>query len=281
MGRKMRPQKRKLQARRICAFCGGGGVSDEHFWPQWAEGLLPNGRNLGHLEFSAHVFADNTPRKPARRLKRQGSVINKTVKAPCKRCNSGWMSRLEMAVQPILTPLAKGETSILSLEDQTTLARWVCLKTMVGEANLRGEYVTFRRERHLFRRTLEIPSGFSVWLLQCGEAEWRAAYRRFAVNLHPAHLKGGNRPNLQLITFGFGEVLFVAVTSRVIGFRFNLPFVPGGAFRFWPAVKHAIPWPPPIRVSRQGAEYIAATLTRLKGVPITLGPGRPPITPPA
>lgn len=267
--------KRKRQPRRICAFCGGGNVSDEHFWPQWAEPLLPNGRELSYVEYSNHLHADDTERKPSRHMRRQGSVINKTVRAACERCNSGWMSRLEMAVQPILTPLALGEVGALSVADQLTLARWVCLKTMVAEANLRGEQVTFRRDRHQFRRKLEIPSGFSVWVLYCGDREWRAKHLRFATNLHPAHTRGGNRPNLQMSTFGFASALFVTVTSRVPRFRFNLPFVPGGAFRFWPAIDRPVPWPPRIRVTAPGADYIAATLQRFKGVPLLLDPNKP------
>lgn len=272
------PKAPKQQPRRVCAFCGGGGVSNEHFWPEWAGPLLPNGRELTYFEYSQHNFADGTPRKPSRYMKRQGPVINKTVRAPCVKCNTGWMSRLEAAVQPILTPLAKGEPKVLTVEDQLILARWVCLKTMAAESNLRGEQVTFRHERHRFRRTLDIPSGFSVWLLRCGERHWRAAYRRHATNVHPVRAAGGHRPNFQMITFGFGEVLFVTITSRVVGLRMNLPLMPGGAFRFWPAIADPIAWPPKISVTAEGAEYIATTLTRLKG-PLRIDSGVP-ISPP-
>lgn len=44
----------------------------------------------------------------------------------CDKCNSGWMSRLEQAVRPILIPLIEGQRSVLALSasERLLLARW-------------------------------------------------------------------------------------------------------------------------------------------------------------
>ena len=42
----------------------------------------------------------------------------------CRNCNSGWMSRMEIAVQEVLDPMIRGEQVVLGPEEQILLAAW-------------------------------------------------------------------------------------------------------------------------------------------------------------
>jgi hypothetical protein len=57
----------------------------------------------------------------------------------CKRCNNTWMSNLESLAKPILKPMIHGDQTILSRDDQLTLARWMTKSAVVydthGEIN--------------------------------------------------------------------------------------------------------------------------------------------------
>ena len=109
----------------LCLFCGakGAGVlTNEHVIPQW---LL---RHLG-LPADDQLFqgvastATQTLVKPAR----VHSSFNFVQGHVCQDCNNGWMSRLEVATQPILIPLIDRQRPIASLstEEKLTVSKWV------------------------------------------------------------------------------------------------------------------------------------------------------------
>ena len=88
--------------------------------PRWVLETL--GLDKAFVVMSHFGFAGPTisRRGPMRSLR----VVNGRV---CPRCNSGWMSRLEARVKPLLTPLMELDPSRLSEleENKTDLARWV------------------------------------------------------------------------------------------------------------------------------------------------------------
>ena len=55
-----------------------------------------------------------------------------TVKCVCTSCNNGWMSEIEKAAKPTLTYMIRGESITLDTAQQEAVARWACLKTMIG-----------------------------------------------------------------------------------------------------------------------------------------------------
>ncbi|GAA1938651.1 hypothetical protein [Nocardioides hwasunensis] len=62
-----------------------------------------------------------------------GSAADHVVKAACRSCNSGWMSRLEGAVQPLLRRQMFHREDVLSPEETHVLARWLMKMTAVVE----------------------------------------------------------------------------------------------------------------------------------------------------
>lgn len=102
---------------RVCIFCGGTPVSDEHVFPLWLVEIL---HRLG-------ASYDRTRRtmgsKPSEHTF-QTPVIEVTARRVCERCNNRWMSDIEKAAAPILSPLVQGQAVVLSPEDQEVATLW-------------------------------------------------------------------------------------------------------------------------------------------------------------
>jgi len=100
-----------------CVFCGlAGPRTREHVFGQWVSSI---GLDLSPVEHHAGRL-NGVPRdmgsQPPYRL---------TVKDVCASCNNGWMSRLEGIAGRVLTPLILGQSGVIAIEDQATIAMWV------------------------------------------------------------------------------------------------------------------------------------------------------------
>lgn len=103
-----------------CVFCdqNDSKPSKEDVLPKWIAKEFPR----THWQITPiHAI-------PTYRAKGNLGII---AKAPCERCNNGWMSQLEDLARPILIALMHGTgPSMLSVEAQFIIARWF-LKTVV------------------------------------------------------------------------------------------------------------------------------------------------------
>src|SRR5262245_15541585 len=115
---------------RACCFCGASGVTAEHAWPQWIGKLVDRrpqrttfGRNNRVITYDAGT----------RRTR---------IRVACGDCNSGWMSALEQAVQPFMTPMiAEGLATVLDSERLALASAWVMKTAMIFEhQSTRGLY---------------------------------------------------------------------------------------------------------------------------------------------
>ena len=77
----------------------------------------------------------------------------------CAHCNNGWMSALEVSVQPYLTPLLTGQRVELSREALRLIAKWTYKTAMVCDVinPVNGLRYFTDDERHALMRTLEPP----------------------------------------------------------------------------------------------------------------------------
>jgi hypothetical protein len=57
--------------------------------------------------------------------------IDVQVKCLCHDCNHGWLSDMEEATRPVLTPMIKGQHVSLSPNDQTLIATWMMKLTLL------------------------------------------------------------------------------------------------------------------------------------------------------
>jgi len=252
----MRPGPRK------CIFCGAGKLTAEHFWPEWAASILPNGRDPSYYDFAQNHDPRTGEIRRTRHYRRQGLVTTKRLRVVCGPCNNGWMSRLETATKPILTPMAIGEDTRLTEADQRTLSAWVALKLMVAEHNIIPEVVTPQEDLTALMLDGAPPNSLHIWLFRCGEGVWQSRYQRHAAHLTTLPLQRQDvlRKNTQSITFGFAQVLFYCFYTRGPGVAIETGFNERLARKLWP-IGGEIEWPPE-RIDATGAENVASTFVR-------------------
>jgi hypothetical protein len=237
----MRNSKKQHQGR--CIFCGGGNLSKEHFWPEWASPLLPRYPINQHVE---HRFttSDKMRVNPPNIRNKPGNAWTKKIRVVCETCNNGWMSELETAAKPFLTPLIVGSPCSIAESSALIIAKWITLKTLVGEHNIKGDAVATKEERESFRSMLTIPENFRVWIGRCGVDGWQTAFWRNAatVSLSPEIKPEHRFKNIHIVTFGIGELFVCVVHTTVKGldltFNFDqtglTPLLPFGDPVNWP-----------------------------------------------
>jgi hypothetical protein len=103
-----------------CLFCGDTDArrTREHVFPRW---LLRDFDLAEDGVAPLHMSSDF--KLLSRRLHRLADLVEGRV---CETCNNGWMSDLEVEVQPILGPLIAGTAELdqLTRSERLTLARW-------------------------------------------------------------------------------------------------------------------------------------------------------------
>jgi hypothetical protein len=158
---------------------------------------------------------------------RQGHVTTKQLRVVCKACNETWMSQIEEAAKPVLTPLILGQAGLLDQQMQARVATWVTLKVMVAEQNQRQEAVFTEEERALFMREGAIPSGVSICIARCFSTLWRNAFLRcsgqlaLSPTLPPTVFPTAEKKNVQTSAFGIGELFVYTMVSRAEGIDLN------------------------------------------------------------
>lgn len=201
--------------------------------------------------------------KPPEVKSRQGHTWTKTIRAVCRRCNNGWMSILESAVKPILTPLINTQPHYLTREAMHVLGQWIALKIMVGERNRPEEAVTPKEECAKFRSTLEIPSSFRIWIARCGVEGWDSGYIRRAATIgtSPIVIPHHRFKNIHSVAFGIGDIFVFALYTTVAGVLNSDPSQSDAVIRIFPFID-TCSWPPR-SLSGDEANHFADTLGRL------------------
>lgn len=77
----------------ICVYCGKPGRTKEHLWGKWSIKHFPSFHksSVHKVVRYPHVTGFPLPLHLKGALTRQGPTRSLTIKAPCERCNTGWM----------------------------------------------------------------------------------------------------------------------------------------------------------------------------------------------
>ncbi len=257
-----------------CLFCGGNGLSKEHFWPQWASDLLgPRATGAAYVEdFSVRTSKTGTTLSNTRK-QRPGHVVTKKLRIVCAKCNNEWMSVLESSVKPFVAPMMRGESLSLGGELQHLFVQWVSLKLLVAEQNRPAESIWGQGDRDAFLRERTIPTGMTVWIAQCYSNFWRNAYLRHAAILGKERdaRPADGRKNSQVTAFGIGELFVLAMASTANGVDLGSFFVFDERFlRIWPTSGEELRWPPPAPLTHELANQAAMAFEELVRDPRTL-----------
>ena len=241
------PKQKYQRGRRKCIFCGKFQVSREHVLPAWLKELFPRD------EHSTHTFGTINPSSIIGiprivQRKRPGHSGTAKVRVVCESCNSGWLSRLEEDVKPILIPLINGKRCGLPLDMQKTLATWAAKTAMTAEQARPRERGISQAERSWLKEHLIPPSYWSVWLAGYDGESWcdlGMTQQRGRLQESPISSPKVESHYIHATTLGIGRVVFLVVGTMwkpapEVFSRFDGK----GLFRIWPSLPRSILWPP-------------------------------------
>lgn len=205
---------------KACIFCGTkGNKSKEHLWPEWMHEFLGaegNGNNVRESD----TYRD-TAHKDNKKLERQGYLFTTKFRVVCRACNNGWMSRLEEEAKPSLIPLVKGKAICLNEVEQNIVAKWIAMKTIVGEHAEKGLHVTPEEDRRKFKEQGTIPDYYSIYLSIHGERDmtgWLRMSNTLSVSLDgPDPPLNGLQRNTQSVSFICGKMFVYVFAARANG----------------------------------------------------------------
>lgn len=233
----------------ICIFCGRTGLSKEHVWANWMRDHLP--------EFLKTATATNLRMQigPDWRSLEQiyetskvstGAPRSRKLRVVCRKCNSGWMSELQVAARPYLEALIEGRWQRLSIQAQAAVARWACMFTIVYERTDPRTAAIDVLQRELFFKTGEMPPSWSVWIGLAGPA---ASDANFAA--HRGWVSGQTDPKTAVMTSQItvataGRLCFVTCSSTedwrddpIFNAQMSSLAAAGELVRIWPPARQA------------------------------------------
>lgn len=234
-----------MKAQRECIFCGArGGMSKEHFWPDWLGQYFSKSPEDGNIS-ELHVADGPAPRKLAYKKERQGSVLTKKFRVVCRACNNGWMSALEERVKPALLACIRGYRYTLSESMASDLALWACVKAIVGEHAEGNMALTPAEDRNRVCKESTIPGYFRIFIGRHSSAT-QVAYLRHSTTVSRSMsgpvppLPKGIARNIQSVTFLVGPTFFYVLAARVDDLDLDEVFSFRKIVRLWPAPESEI-----------------------------------------
>lgn len=269
-------KKKMIKPARKCIWCGGGDLSKEHIWSEWTHGIVPPVPGGSHTRMTTiRSPANPTMLGHERATDKQGSTNTIRIRAVCRSCNHGWMNDLETLVRPILGPLILAQPFAVNLSSAKIMARWATMKIMVAEHSQIDDVVSLQAERDHLRLNREPPSTWTIWIAHhSGGPKWRGGYARTSNTMGlpgepspPLREDGTLAKNTQAVTFGIGYLLFVAVSTQVLGLDFDIP--PGFRSyfrRIWPLEGDFL-WRPGKILSQGGVDMVARAFVNLERHP--------------
>jgi hypothetical protein len=250
---------------RQCLFCDRNANSPEHMWSDW---MRPYFKRTAH-DSAAETFqrlAESQQHIPTGRVL-HGHPTTRKIKAVCRVCNTGWMSRLETAAKPFLEPMIQGKRVVLSRDAQRILMEWVILKMMVWEmTDPRGKVFT-REETLAFAASRTLPATLRIWLFRTRIPNFAHITRAFValfVAGDPSAIKNKDIPNTQTVLFGIGQLVIYVLQSNIPALDLS-KHSQRFAKRVWPIFRADMPWPPMGDLNATEIRYLGTTLSRYLG----------------
>lgn len=156
-----------------CLFCINAADSEEHVYPQWAKSMISNAspRRALTVDFTEIDFP-KLVRRTSEKVS-SGDPRSPSLRVVCTKCNNNWMGTLQEKNKDIIIAIGSGDKPTLEVEDQTNLAKWAVMTSMVLETRHRHLAHSTQSDRHAFGATGRIPSGWSVWVSRYVGDLWR------------------------------------------------------------------------------------------------------------
>jgi hypothetical protein len=234
---------------RFCIFCGGPGLTGEHIWADWLRNYIP--RQMESYTKSSTSFH---PTYTKRKVKKEpGDPHSRKVKIVCTTCNSGWMSKIQEQVKPILIPLINGEPTTLDRTAQSAVSAWVCMAMMAANLVEPDKSVILATEHQWPYSKRTVPLNWAIWIGDFHRQNWKGHMVHNVMALSNAeHVPkvdemGVARQNTQSSTFVVGRLYIHVVSSLIASVPRNIRLNSPGATklrRIWYPALSPIQWPP-------------------------------------
>ena len=261
------------QFQRHCIFCGGEGLSKEHFYSDWMRDLVRED-NPSTYEVGLTESHPKTGTSLDTLSKRPGSLTSKKFRVVCRACNHGWMNRLEADARPLLTSLIRDEQFELDQAKQQILARWISTKVITAENANPAKAVTPPNDRRALMAQGTIPAYFRIYLCRHG-LKSKTGFVRLSNSIGkiesvPVPPLDGFPKNVQQVTFVLGSALVHVNAARIdnwsIENALSIPIV-HEKMRLWPSAVETLVWPRGPRLSGDDVRMLAWSLRKLTNHP--------------
>lgn len=150
-----------------CIFCGKGGLTKEHVWPDWLQKHLPSRPgNTAHktgMVFTSKYGMAISPIEQGKQS-RPGPPTSRKLRIVCNTCNNEWMSILQNKAKGLLLELFEQRWSIVSEDDRKIVINWITMFTMVSEFLNQERIGISRADRETFYRTVSPLPNWKIWL---------------------------------------------------------------------------------------------------------------------
>jgi hypothetical protein len=236
-----------------CIFCTGAGLTKEHVFPDWLNGMLPKRRYNKLERFRAFDPSNEAEPLVSETAKvHQGGPANRKVRVVCSGCNSGWMGRLQDRSKPILEPLIRGQTCVVGVYGQLTVATWVAMTATTAEFIQRAAPPAIQpQDRHHLWRRLAPPDHWQIWMGHYGGIDKELSYAQVRFELSksgesPVKFKDVPTVNTQTTSIILGKLYLYLFSSAIQG---PWPLLLSGEISaklhsIWPLSGSDIRWPP-------------------------------------
>lgn len=242
------------QKRNFCVFCGSGKLSKEHLWPEWMHALLPPPNADWHQSLTTESHYEGKQKiETPNTIFHRGPIREYKVRKFCKKCNSEWMSLIEINAKHIVEDLMFSKTMQLTRSEIEPFVKWIVLRTMVFEQACRYEDVVCTQSDYDRARTDQAPtSDWNIWIGSHRASKWcmRLFSHPMAACL-PSATIGPTRSNIQTTSIGIGQLFIHVCLSglpELLGVH-NPPIDDSshilgesGLLRIWP-YKNNVHWP--------------------------------------
>ncbi len=225
---------------RTCMFCQEQASSREDIWPQWLTKRFP-------LSDASRMEVERGGNKLAMWQSKTPQLLRS--RCVCRNCNSGWMSKLEQEMKPIVDSILDEQLKALDVSSQAVIAVWATKTAMALEALYpEREFFYSEIERQYMRAARAIPERTSIWIAKCvNQPNIYSAGK----DLHTA--PGDDGVKAYVTTMAFGSLAFQVVSIRTLA---NLPReIPitydsregpwdNILLQVWPIIPYSQQWPP-------------------------------------
>lgn len=225
----------------VCIFCNQAGVTKQHMFPDWLSSVLPREEDY-HSQATYNIsMAKNSAIINPNFQKKRGHVGTRKIRKVCKKCNSGWMSILEMKAKPFLTKMILNEDINLDKNIKEIISIWIIMTSIVAEyTDLPHQAIPFGDRISLMSSQKDYPN-WQIWIGRYKGNLWKQRYRHHG-------MKYGKLPQYeessltQVSTFALGSLFIYAASSTIFDFNALKPNKWEALLNIWPLSDELVSW---------------------------------------